>query len=133
MRIVHFGGEALSGKLVRDTAELVPGDCMLYNGYGPTEATINSSIFSISAREALELADNVPIPIGKPSANNIIHILNSRGRLQAIGVPGELCILGEGLSRGYLNNPELTNKSFAGVQGAVFQKSPLVAGGENGF
>ncbi len=127
MRMIHFGGEALTGILVRDTAKLVPGDCMIYNGYGPTEATINSAIFSIKAGETLEFTKNTPVPIGKPSANNIIHILDNHGMLQPIGVPGELCIAGEGLSRGYLNNPELTAKKFIlplATRGS-FEKPPL--------
>jgi acyl carrier protein len=63
-----------------------------------------------------------------------VYILDRKGSLLPIGVPGELIISGAGVARGYLNKPDLTadkfiNKSFVGVQGAVFQKSPLVAEG----
>ena len=51
------------------------------------------------------------IPIGKPISNTQIYILNDE-KLCGIGVPGELCIAGEGLARGYLNRPELTAEKF---------------------
>jgi amino acid adenylation domain-containing protein/non-ribosomal peptide synthase protein (TIGR01720 family) len=94
----------------------------LYNNYGPTEYTVVTTAGRVDCS-----SEN--IPIGKPIGNTRVYILDKYANIQPIGVPGELCISGNGLSLGYLNNPELTNKSFAGVQGAVFQKSPLVAEG----
>ena len=51
------------------------------------------------------------IPIGKPISNTQVYILQGE-ELCGIGVPGELCIAGEGLARGYLNQPELTAEKF---------------------
>ena len=52
------------------------------------------------------------IPIGKPLANTKIYILDKGNKPVPVGVSGELCISGHGLSRGYLNKPELTNEKF---------------------
>ncbi len=75
------------------------------NNYGPTENTVVTTSFIVDKEY-----DN--IPIGKPIANTQIYILGKTNKLQAIGVPGELCIAGESLARGYLNNTELTAEKF---------------------
>lgn len=109
LRTVHLGGERLTGQLIGVLSKLVPGDCIIHNGYGPTEATINASIFSLNASRAGSVQTRDSVPIGKPSANNILYILDKYNRLQPISAAGELCIAGPGLACGYLNNPELTN------------------------
>ncbi|MEF7671713.1 AMP-binding protein, partial [Bacillus thuringiensis] len=76
----------------------------LINLYGPTEASIYVSYHECKGNEGL-------VPIGKPISNIQMHIINE-GRLCGIGVPGELCIAGDGLARGYLNRPELTAEKF---------------------
>lgn len=75
------------------------------NNYGPTENTVVATCFVID-----KLYDN--IPIGKPTANTQLYILDRFNRLQPVGVPGELCIGGVGLARGYLNNAALTAEKF---------------------
>jgi amino acid adenylation domain-containing protein/thioester reductase-like protein len=77
----------------------------LYNNYGPTENTVVTTSFTVT-----EFSSN--IPIGKPVDNNQIYIMDRNDKLQPIGVPGELCIGGDSLARGYLNNPELTDEKF---------------------
>jgi len=77
----------------------------VYNAYGPTEATIGATYFRCPGTVS-------PVPIGKPIANYKIYILNKYNRLQPIGIPGELCISGAGVVRGYLNQPELTAEKF---------------------
>lgn len=97
------GGEKLSEKHVR---MLVSKDsnCHFINGYGPTESTTFATTY--------EIPDEFEhIPIGKPISNTQVYIMNS-GELCGIGVPGELCIGGDGLGRGYLNRPELTAEKF---------------------
>ncbi|EFP94763.1 non-ribosomal peptide synthetase, partial [Vibrio caribbeanicus] len=76
-----------------------------FNAYGPTETTIVCSIFKYD-QERSEL------PIGKPVENAEFYILSPEQQLLPIGVPGELCIGGVGLARGYLNHPELTAEKF---------------------
>lgn len=109
LRQVFASGEALNLKQVDKFNKLLHSSngTKLYNLYGPTEATIDVSYFNCSTGEEF---DN--IPIGKPIDNIRLYILNKAGRVQPLGVPGELHIAGEGLARGYLNRPELTAEKF---------------------
>ena len=96
------GGEALPKDLA---GELMVGGVELWNLYGPTETTI----WSTCAR----LTDiSHGITIGKPIANTTIRILDAQKNLCAIGVPGELCIGGDGVTLGYWNRSELTAERF---------------------
>ena len=96
------GGEAMTRDLA---AKLLPRCSSLWNMYGPTETTIWSSICEI--RDASE-----PITIGKPIHNTQMYILDAHGDLVPMGARGELCIGGDGLSLGYLNQPDLTAERF---------------------
>ncbi|HWQ62829.1 MAG TPA: amino acid adenylation domain-containing protein, partial [Methanospirillum sp.] len=81
------------------------GTYQLVNEYGPTETTMAST--------STEIQSVVPNPpIGYPIANTRIYVLGTGGTLLPIGIPGELYIAGEGVSRGYLNNPDLTSEKF---------------------
>ncbi|MFZ2958257.1 MAG: amino acid adenylation domain-containing protein [Candidatus Ozemobacteraceae bacterium] len=82
-----------------------PRGYRLVNEYGPTEYTISTTAFCVD-----KAYDN--IPIGKPLANTWTYILGRNGNPQPVGVPGELCIAGAQLSRGYLNRPDLTAEKF---------------------
>ena len=79
-----------------------------YNVYGPTEATVSAAYYKLPG----EVSTGISIPIGKPITNYRIYILDKNGMLQGIGIPGEICIAGDGVGRGYLNNPELTAEKF---------------------
>ncbi|MET8389932.1 amino acid adenylation domain-containing protein [Streptosporangium canum] len=97
------GGEALPAPLAR---EILSRTGRLINVYGPTETTI----WSMSA----EIAEPVTtVPIGVPLANTRVHVLDERLGLLPLGVPGELCIAGDGVADGYRNRPELTAERFA--------------------
>jgi non-ribosomal peptide synthetase component F len=87
--------------------------------YGPTETTIWSAV--------KDLTDVPPgqVTIGFPIANTRIYIVNKRFNLQPIGVPGEICISGHGLARGYWNAEALTNKRFLEVQEPFSSKKVL--------
>ncbi|URZ17242.1 non-ribosomal peptide synthetase [Clostridium felsineum] len=79
------------------------------NLYGPTEASIYATKYSLN-----NILGDIPnnIPIGKPIDNIRIYIVDRNNKLVPVGVAGELCISGEGLAKGYLNNEKLTNKKF---------------------
>ncbi|MFB1117101.1 amino acid adenylation domain-containing protein [Dickeya dadantii] len=79
----------------------------ILNGYGPTESTVLATVFPYQRGTV----DGKYVPIGKPLPNIRIMILNG-DRLVPVGVVGELCIVGEGLSRGYLNLPDVTAEKF---------------------
>ncbi|MFW6028940.1 MAG: amino acid adenylation domain-containing protein [Halanaerobiales bacterium] len=78
----------------------------IYNTYGPTEATVCTSFYHVLNK------DKQSIPIGKPITNYQVYILNKNNKLLPPGYIGELCISGDGISRGYLNKKELTNRKF---------------------
>lgn len=76
-----------------------------YNLYGPTETTVYITEFLVD-----KLYDRVPI--GKPVDNIKLYVLDKNGKRVPIGMPGELCVAGCQVSRGYLNRPEQTEKVF---------------------
>ncbi|MDQ3192186.1 MAG: amino acid adenylation domain-containing protein [Bacteroidota bacterium] len=75
------------------------------NNYGPTENTVVSTSFEID-----RFYEN--IPIGEPVDGTRAYILDKKGNPQPVGVPGELCVAGNNLARGYINQPELTAQKF---------------------
>ncbi len=95
------GGEALP----RDLANQLLGACgSLWNVYGPTEATIWSTLDQVGT--------SGPITIGRPLDNTEIYLLSRQLKPVPVGVPGELLIGGAGLSRGYRGRPDLTAEKF---------------------
>ncbi|MCP5054567.1 MAG: amino acid adenylation domain-containing protein, partial [bacterium] len=102
IRIFINGGDVLKREYVSNL--LKTGG--VYNTYGPTESTVCATYY-----RCLEDGPANP-PIGKPIANYSVYILGNDSRLLPIGVPGELCVAGAGVSRGYLNRPELTDEKF---------------------
>jgi len=112
LELVHLGGEALTATIVDDILEVVEDRCRIYNGYGPTEATVNSSAFEIGSNPSRRRLAPPIVPIGKASANNLLYIVDERRQLVPVGVSGELCIGGPGLARGYLNRADLTAAKF---------------------
>src|SRR5690606_35676710 len=80
----------------------------VWNLYGPTETTVWSTCSRV-----LPGADGEPdIHVGRPIANTQVWILDGHGGLCPPGVPGEICIGGEGVAIGYLGRPELTAERF---------------------
>jgi len=112
LRLVHLGGEALSAHLVERIYERVDDSCIVYNGYGPTEATVNCSLFEAGDRAGWHGQGRSTVPIGQPSANHFLYILDENGEPVPVYVPGELHVAGDGLSQGYLNRPDLTAEKF---------------------
>ncbi|WP_203932552.1 non-ribosomal peptide synthetase [Virgisporangium ochraceum] len=102
-RRVLCGGEPLPPVL---SAALVGTGCTLWNVYGPTETTI----WSTSSR--IEAADGDVVHVGRPIANTRILVLDGTGREQPPGLPGEVCIAGDGVAAGYRRRPELTTERF---------------------
>ena len=117
-----IGGERLSGALVREFYRRFGRySPIVTNIYGVAECCVDSSAFHITPAIADELPSSVPI--GKPLANSEILILNSAGRRQPAGVAGEIAILGDGVSRGYLNRPALTAERFVESSGTKMYRT----------
>jgi natural product biosynthesis luciferase-like monooxygenase protein len=105
LRRFLVGGEALTTDLAQKIITELP-QADLVNMYGPTETTIWSTT------EAIDKDNAERITIGKPIANTQIRILDSQLQLMPLGTPGELCIGGNGVVRGYLERPDLTAERF---------------------
>lgn len=85
------------------------------NSYGVAEATVDSTYFELTGPPpAGEQADRISL-IGRPFPNTRIHILAEDGSPAAPGQPGEICIGGPGVGRGYLGRPDLTAERFPEV------------------
>jgi amino acid adenylation domain-containing protein len=111
LEVLHLGGEALTRDTVFRLRQAAPR-AVIYNGYGPTEATVNSSIFRIGRIDERDGSPWPSIPIGRPSADNALYILDRTGRPVPFGVRGDLHVGGIGVARGYLNRPDLTAERF---------------------
>jgi amino acid adenylation domain-containing protein len=96
------GGEALSRELAD---RLLASGREVWNMYGPTETTIWSTIARVESGDG-------PVSIGRPIANTEVYVLDAALRPVPVGVPGELCIGGAGVARGYLGRAELTAARF---------------------
>ena len=109
LREVFASGEALTPQHVSRFNSLIGSvsGARLYNLYGPTEAAIDVSYYDCPT----DLKQRV-IPIGKPIDNIRLYIVDKHMNLQPITIPGELCIGGVGLARGYINKPGLTAEKF---------------------
>ena len=113
-----IGGEPLPQKLAR---QLLKRSGELWNVYGPTETTVWSTCWKVEHPER-------GIFIGRPIDNTQVHILDDRRQLVPIGVPGEICIGGHGVTLGYLKRPELTadrfvDDPFSSVPGAKLYRT----------
>ena len=102
---VTVAGEACPASLVeRHYGSAGVANATLYNEYGPTEATVWTTV--------AKLAPGQPVTIGKVIGNSRCYVLDEHRQPVALGVTGELYIGGAGLARGYLNQPALTEQRF---------------------
>jgi amino acid adenylation domain-containing protein len=111
LEVLHLGGEQLTKNSVDEIAARVSEHCVLFNGYGPTEATINCAIFKLGAISDFD-QQTINIPIGRASAANTLWVLDRHLQLVPPGAPGELYVGGAGLASGYLNRPGLSAERF---------------------
>ena len=107
LRLCVSSGEALSIELCRRFYERLP-HAVLLNLYGSTEVSADVTAFDTRALAA----DARTVPLGRPIDNTEIYIVDETLRRVPVGLPGELCVSGDGLARGYLNLPELTAERF---------------------
>lgn len=120
-----LGGEAFSLKIVEQLrAANYKGH--VYNNYGPTETTIGKLMHLVDVAR-----DYTNVPIGKPFSNTQLYVVDHYEKLCPIGVPGELWIGGDGVSRGYLNRDELTKEKyiqnpFPNAAGRIYKSGDFV-------
>ncbi|WP_143137264.1 non-ribosomal peptide synthetase, partial [Burkholderia ubonensis] len=104
VRKVIVGGEELTPQHIATLRKIDPA-IEIYNEYGPTEATVGCIV---------KLVEDAPstVLIGRPIANTRVYIVDEALRPVPIGVPGEICIAGHGLARGYHKRPDVTAAKF---------------------
>ncbi|HSG49666.1 MAG TPA: amino acid adenylation domain-containing protein, partial [Longimicrobiales bacterium] len=105
LRIVVVAGEACQPSVVRMHAVALPG-VALHNEYGPSEASVWATVDELSAHPS------GPVTIGRPVPGARVYLLDDEGREVEEGAPGEICIAGPGVARGYLRQQELTDLRF---------------------
>ena len=105
LRAIVCGGEHFSKNLV----ELLHGstNARVFNMYGPTETTVTTTVKELRPGDA--------ITIGSPIFGSHLMVVGESGMARPTGVPGELCVAGQGLAAGYVNRPEETRRVFTTV------------------
>ncbi|HKQ08248.1 MAG TPA: amino acid adenylation domain-containing protein [Blastocatellia bacterium] len=109
-RTLILGGEAASAAWVRQLQEAQP-DCKVINHYGPTETTVGALAYEVKAGESGG-EPSASLPLGPPLANALVYILDDGLNALPGGASGEIYLGGAGVSRGYLNRPDLTASRF---------------------
>ena len=106
IKYIFLAGEALPKELIKKY-DMLNLPSKLLNLYGPTEAAVYSCGCILPPDN-----NDVKPSIGKPLNNVRIYIIDENGNLQPPGIPGELCIAGAGVARGYINNAAATAEKF---------------------
>ena len=108
LRKIIVGGDDLKRDLAQAVTDQFGGSVEIFNEYGPTEATVGCMVHRFDAERDLTAS----VPIGRPTANTQIYILDRELRPTPAGVSGEIAIAGRGLAREYLGQPKLTSERF---------------------
>lgn len=114
LKTITFCGEVMPCKHLNVWMKALP-DALYANLYGPTETTCASTYYIVDR----EFADDDSLPIGIPFENTRVYIEKEDGTEAETGELGELILGGSGLSAGYYNNKEITDKVF--TQSALHQ------------
>lgn len=109
LRLIVLGGERIKLSDIEKINSCCPY-IQFMNHYGPTECTIGSVAGVINPGKFLSPGGETII--GKPIQNTWIYIVDAELNLLPAGIPGEICIAGDGVARGYLNNEELNRQKF---------------------
>jgi amino acid adenylation domain-containing protein len=109
LRCLFLGGEAISASRLMGWATSGDGVPEIANVYGAAECSDVSSFYRL---RDFERYARTSVPIGKPIYNNQVYILDEALRLLPIGVVGEICLAGDGVGRGYINDAALTARKF---------------------
>ncbi|MFJ7794116.1 amino acid adenylation domain-containing protein [Pseudomonas sp. NPDC096950] len=107
LRYVILGGESLEPARLDAFHRAFP-HVALINMYGITETCVHVTYKHLEAADIAEGISNV----GRPIPTTVTYIMDAQQRLMPVGVPGEICVGGQGVGRGYLNRPELTAERF---------------------
>ena len=118
MSIILLGGEPFPLKLLNRLKQIAP-NARIFNMYGPTETTVWSTF--------KELTNEKDISIGKPINNTSVYVLDNDLNAVPYNVPGKLYIGGFGVSKGYVNRPELTSEKFIKYNSSIIYDTGDIA------
>ncbi|MBZ4423339.1 non-ribosomal peptide synthetase, partial [Myxococcus sp. RHSTA-1-4] len=104
-----LGGDVLDWSLT-DRIHSLSSGLKVFNHYGPTETTVG--VLTLRVERGGEGRVSASVPLGRPIPNARIYVLDARLSPVPTGIPGELCIGGDGVGRGYLGRPDLTAVRF---------------------
>ncbi|MDS0528601.1 amino acid adenylation domain-containing protein, partial [Clostridium sp. SHJSY1] len=107
LKCLLVGGDILQSKQVSKITKSYK-DLKIINVYGPTENTVISTTYEVKG----SWDENITVPIGTSISNSTAYIMDKNSNLLPIGIPGELCVGGDGIARGYLNREDLTREKF---------------------
>ncbi|WP_328540611.1 non-ribosomal peptide synthetase [Streptomyces sp. NBC_00344] len=133
LRLMIAGGDALRPAEARAWEERFP-DVPLLNAYGPTEATVTSTVFDVSG-----VSGGAGVPIGRAVGDRCLYVLDERLAEVPVGAVGELFIGGGQLARGYVGRPGLTAERFVPdpfgheAGGRLYRTGDLVRWRPDGF
>lgn len=111
LRLLISGGDVLRASYIDWLKEQ---GVAVYNTYGPSETTVCASYYRCDGRTALP---DGTYPIGKAIAGVTIKIMGPHGNNLPSGTTGEICIFGDGVSRGYVGNPPESSNFFIDPDG----------------
>jgi len=119
--VLVVAGEPFTRRALEAWRALAP-DVRVINEYGPTEASVGTSIYPVPADDKSDV-----LPIGLPLPNMAMYVLDADQRLVPVGVVGELYVGGTGVATGYINRPELTAERFVkSAYGRLYRTGDLV-------
>ncbi|HKV13053.1 MAG TPA: amino acid adenylation domain-containing protein, partial [Thermoanaerobaculia bacterium] len=111
LRAFLTGGESVPAARLRTWASLAAPGAAFLSSYGPTEATVTTTVWQTTGAEATAL-EAPQVPIGRPLPNTRAYVVDRALRPAPLGVAGELVLGGAGLARGYLGRPDWTAEAF---------------------
>jgi amino acid adenylation domain-containing protein len=112
LKYLFIGAEKLTYDLLKRSFASVSETCRVFNMYGPTETTVISAVLEIDREDHERFGCLTSVPIGRPTGNIDLFILDNYLKMCPVNIPGELYIGGDGVAQGYLNNPILTAEKF---------------------
>ena len=122
LKIVHLGGEKVTYNMINKYKKIVSNECKIFNGYGPCECTVGCLIHQVGRMEYNSVNQKLcSVPIGKPTDESEIYILDYNKMIQPINACGEIYIAGDSVGIGYINEgnndkfiylPEITSKKM---------------------
>lgn len=127
---LYVGSETVTYNIIKKVIPFLSSTCRIFNEYGPTEATITSSLFEIDYNNIENYKESSSLPIGTPIADNKFYILPEDGKIDTLESSletGELYIGGDQVSKGYFRNTQKNNDNFKVIDGLrVYKTGDLV-------